>query len=148
MEDRKDPALEAVRELARAAVRDSSLRLVAKEIGISHPALSDFVSTNRASVPYGPARLKLLRWAQEREGPTAQSTEASYFRGKQDALMGMIHYIAMQQAEIGRFLQTLQGGAADQATTPSIEQAAAEAEVLRQLPALPPLEKKRGKRQA
>lgn len=125
----------------------SSARGIAAEIGISHPTLLDFIAEGSTRTPHGPGRAKIVAWAELRgaEDPTRESV--AFYRGKQEALLGMMSYVMEQQAEIGQFLATLRTGS-DRRPSPSLEQAADEAEVLRQLPALPPLAKKKGKRPA
>lgn len=102
-----DPLVEAARELARAEISRSSLRQVAGEIGIAHQTLSELVAEGSQRQPYGSGRAKLLEWAEARGIVDPTADQVSYFRGKQDALMGMMRYVIDQQAEIGRFLGAL-----------------------------------------
>jgi len=57
--------LELVRDRAREEVAKSSLRRVAKEIGISHTALAGFVRADSPREPYGHGKSKLLAWGEE-----------------------------------------------------------------------------------
>ena len=51
--------LDVLREAARLRVLDTSLRLAAREIGISHQALHGFLN---GTEPYGPNLAKLREW--------------------------------------------------------------------------------------
>lgn len=64
---------EQLRPLVRNAVRrpGSSLRKVAKEIGISHGALAGFLKPNKSSTPYDRTLDLVERWAAERAGESA-----------------------------------------------------------------------------
>ena len=52
-------SVDTLREAVRLRVEDTSLRQTAREIGISHPGLRDFLN---GSEPYGPNLLKLREW--------------------------------------------------------------------------------------
>jgi transcriptional regulator with XRE-family HTH domain len=52
-------SLDMLRDAARRRVEDTSLRQTAREIGMSHPALRDFLN---GSQPYGPNLNKLRDW--------------------------------------------------------------------------------------
>ena len=51
--------VEVLRDAARIRVGDTSLRATAREIGISHPALLDFLN---GSSPYASTLVKLREW--------------------------------------------------------------------------------------
>ena len=53
------PPLDKLRDAARERVEESGLRQVAREIGLTHPALRAFLD---GSVPHGSTRLKLWSW--------------------------------------------------------------------------------------
>jgi alkylhydroperoxidase family enzyme len=72
-----DPVLEAVRATAREAVAASSLRLVASEVGISHPQLSRFTAEGSVQTPHGTSRRKLLAWAEAQARSTAGADSSS-----------------------------------------------------------------------
>jgi hypothetical protein len=57
----REPAVSVgvLREAARLRVADTSLRLAAREIGISHQALHGFLN---GTEPYGPNIAKLREW--------------------------------------------------------------------------------------
>lgn len=164
-----EPDIELTREMVRLEVERSSLRLVAKEVGISHVALRDFIAEGSKRQPYGAGRRKLLEWAARHEKFEPPKNGLDYYRGMRDALSGMVEYIDKRREELRDFYQMvrldkelddagpppgsslsrpLPGDDDGLPTTPSIERAEAEAEVFRRLPALPPLEKKKGKRRA
>lgn len=146
-----DAYIEFARELARREVQRSSLRLVASEVGISHVALRDFIADGNHHTPRGATRSKLLAWSEKREKHTPLRDGLSYYQGVQDTLRGIMDFVGAKQLEIREFRRRIeadQEGGQPEPTTPSIERAEAEAEVLRRLPALPPLEKKKGKRRA
>ena len=52
-------SVDVLREAARLRVNDTSLRLAAREIGISHQALHGFLN---GTEPYGPNLAKLRDW--------------------------------------------------------------------------------------
>lgn len=62
----QDRELAQIRDYARARVREASLRLVAKEVGIAHTTLRDFIREPDPREPYGVGRRRLMIWARER----------------------------------------------------------------------------------
>jgi hypothetical protein len=62
----KDEQLEAVRRAARDAIASSSLRAVAKEIGVAHSTLREFTREDSPRDPYGVGRRRLLAWGEAR----------------------------------------------------------------------------------
>lgn len=113
-----DALIEAARDAVRAAVQRASIRAVASEIGVSHSALATFVRQANPTDPMGQTRQHILTWAERRGLTDPNADQVSYFRGKQDALMGMMRYVIDQQAEIGAFLAKLRGAPATSATPP------------------------------
>lgn len=61
--DLLEDALDAIREALRVVTREASLRVVAKEVGVSHTALRDFIRVEAPRTPYGETRRKLFAWA-------------------------------------------------------------------------------------
>lgn len=85
-EEPKDLDLELMREEARGAVERSGLREIARQIGMSHTGLRDFIATPNPRTPYGAIRWRLKRWAVLRgvalsdtdlTPPTVQRADAS-----------------------------------------------------------------------
>lgn len=149
----EDVYIEFARELAREEVRRSSLRLVATEVGISHVALRDFIAEGGSHTPSGATRKKLLEWSERREHHYPVKDGLGYYAGQQDLLRKILDLVEKQQEEINAFRRRIADDRqrslkVAEPPTPSIERAEAEAEVLRRLPALPPPEKKKGKRRA
>lgn len=212
----EDEVLEVVRLHARSAVAESSLRAVAKLIGISHTALAGFVRPNEPRQPYGLGRSKLLAWGEQSgvikrprrgwhrlssymprlEDPEAERElsqdafdhirrriKALYAAGASSPVCGAVSdllqwndFFALRSYQRTRtdidikrdadrafafacemlidegyplhdLLRAIRRETEANASVP-IERAEAEAEVLRRLPALPPPEKKKGKRRA
>lgn len=72
-EESRDARAAQLRPLVRDAVREpgSSLRKIAKEIGISHGALAGFLKPDRSSTPYDRTLDQVERWAAHRADGSA-----------------------------------------------------------------------------
>ncbi|MBX3173250.1 MAG: hypothetical protein KF709_02505 [Gemmatimonadaceae bacterium] len=154
----QDMLVEQARQAARRAVDGSSLRRVSSEIGISHQTLADFIAAGSTRSPYGSSREKLLAWARANGAREPGADQLNFYRGKQEALMGMMQYIVSQQAEIGAFMDRLRSGEPEDERRPrqrtheelsrEVEGAEADAELLARLQSLQKSAEKKGKKRA
>jgi hypothetical protein len=131
-----DPLLEAARGAARRAVANASLRLVAKEVGISHTALSAAIAEPAVTDVYGSTRAKLVAWAERQEtkagGASAAMAESLRAEGFREGVRFTV-------AAISRFSTGLLRSSLGpkMPTAEQLEELVAEEEILRRV-VLPP----------